>query len=66
MLGWICLDCGDVVLAFTSQKKPAMGGDFADAVAAGDDKSLTYVWDSMTELKHKTSWQKEAGEPYGS
>ncbi len=60
------MDCGDVVLAFTSHKKPAMGGDFADAVAAGDDKSLTYVWDSLMELKRKTSSQREVGDPDGS
>jgi len=54
-LGWICLDCGDVVLAMTSRKDPVYPGEFDQALAAGDDRSIAWVWDRLVELKAKAN-----------
>jgi len=55
LLGWICLDCGDVVLAMTSRKDPVYPGEFDQALAAGDDRSIAWVWDRLVELKAKAN-----------
>ena len=42
-----------MVLAMTSHKVPVYPGEFDRAVAAGDDKSVVWVWDRLAEVKGK-------------